>query len=355
MYQNTIKVTNRIKPFIISRKNMPTLTYVEKNGERFNLGQLKDFRKVDSLAHFIPNGGRSSFSWVSLNNSEELNIHAHPIESMIIITRGQAELTGDTSAEVTEGDIICVPRFTRHGFIGRGNAGFWGLSIQFEARGLYEDPKNALVILDKQTEFRNKILVAQTQWKTRCTTHPLFSFVNNLRDKTSFLTVFRYWSDTFQELVLLRQTLVSDTKFYSITATHLVEEFGHNAAFSHLEPFHPSLRMQSIYSWFSQKMLKLDDKHRMVFMHLALEGSASVFYSLLHNVFSCTPVAIHFEEHTKLDNLHETMGFDLVEIHNQDEFVSLLTTLNETWDMIFELYSGLIEECQRFLSRNSSH
>lgn len=355
MNSTAIKLSSKIKPFIISRNTMPTLTHIEKNGRHFNLGQLKDFRKVESLDAFIPKTGRSSFSWVSLNTNEELKVHEHPIESMIIITRGQAELTGDISAVVNEGDIICVPRFTKHGFIGRGKLGFWGLSIQFEARGLYEDPQNALVTFDKQEEFKNQIRVSQAHWKRRCSAHPLFNFVKNLSDRTVFLRVFRHWSDAFQDLVLLRQVLVSDTKFYAITAAHLAEEFGHNAAFSHLKPFPPSVKIQAIYSWFNQKMLKLNDKHRVIFMHLALEGSASVFYNKLHDLFFQTNEAPHFEEHTELDHIHEGMEFDLIDIHTQDDCQSLLTTLNETWEMILELYSEIIEECQRLFSQPLSH
>jgi len=84
---------------------------------------------------------------------------------MIIITSGKARLTGDNPCVVTEGDIICVPRNTKHGFIGDGPNGFWGLSIQFEERGLYEEPDKALVMFDEQTDYIGKLFERQSHWK----------------------------------------------------------------------------------------------------------------------------------------------------------------------------------------------
>ncbi|MDE1483209.1 cupin domain-containing protein [Xenorhabdus bovienii] len=351
MSSTEVETLNEVKPFVISRNNMPTLTHVEKNGELFHLGQLKDFRKIDSIRRFMPNTGRSSLSWVSLNSGDELKVHEHPIESMIIITAGQAELTGDTHCIVNEGDIICVPSNTKHGFIGRGTTGFWGISIQFEERGLYEDPLKALVKFDVQESFHQKILNRQEEWKKTIASHSLFNLVHSLEDKTPFLIVLKNWSDAFQELVLLRSVMVSDAKFHQVTSEHLVEEFGHNKAFNHLVPTPPSLRMQAVCSWFNQKMLKLDDKHRLVLMNLAIEGSATVFYDNLYSLFVKTKEADHFEEHNELDHTHEGMGFDLININNENEFLGLLKTLNDTWGMISELYTVLEEDCKKLLSK----
>jgi len=79
MFVSTVDLSTKIKPFVISRNDMPTLTHVEKKGSLYYLGQLKDFRKVKAISDFIPNAGRSSFSWVSLKTDEELKVHENPI------------------------------------------------------------------------------------------------------------------------------------------------------------------------------------------------------------------------------------------------------------------------------------
>lgn len=345
----TVDATNKTKPFVISRSEMSTLTHVEKNGELFYLGQLKDFRKVDAIKKIMPNFGRTSLSWVSLNSGDELKAHEHPIFSMVIVTSGQVELTGDLQQFLNEGAVVCIPPHTKHGFIGRGENGFWGLSVQFEERGLYEDSKNALVRFDEQKNFQQKILHRQEEWKKTIATHSLFDFIRSLEDKTPFLTVFKNWSDVFQELVLLRSVMVTQAKFQQVTYEHLAEELGHNRAFAHLAPFVPSLKIQAICSWFSQKMLKLNDKHRLVMMNLSIEGSATVFYDQLHSLFNKSKESEHFDEHNELDHSHEGMGFDLVNITNEKEFLAISGTLNDSWSMISELYTALEEDCNRFM------
>lgn len=47
--------------------------------------------------------------------------------------------------ELGEGDIIVIPTGSRHGFVGAGPNGFWGISIQFESLALYEDLDSPLV------------------------------------------------------------------------------------------------------------------------------------------------------------------------------------------------------------------
>ena len=69
MSVSTVDPTTKLKPFVISRDEMPTITHVEKEGELYHLGQLKDFRKVDSISDFMPERSRSSLSWVSLKVS----------------------------------------------------------------------------------------------------------------------------------------------------------------------------------------------------------------------------------------------------------------------------------------------
>lgn len=353
MSESGAKLTAKLKPFVIFRNDMPTISHVEKDGEWYHLGQVKDFRKVDSIRDFMPNNGRSSLSWVSLKPGEELKVHEHPIESMIVIASGDARLTGDSSCDVKEGDIVCVPRNTKHGFIGEGKSGFWGVSIQFEERGLYENPEKALVKFEDQTNYMNKLIERHEYWKQIIAKHTLFEFVQRDNEKKAFLRVLKNWSNSFQHLVLIRAIMVVDPRFMGVTQEHLEDEYGHNRAFDHLDHVSPSLKMQAVCSWFNEKMMKLDDEHRVVFMNLVIEGSATVFYGKFHSLFSHDVESEHFQEHQELDHAHEGLGMSLISINTESKYLSLLRTLDDTWGMIFELYS-VLEEDGKALTSNYS-
>ncbi|MHC9247677.1 cupin domain-containing protein [Aeromonas jandaei] len=350
MLESEVVSIIKAKPFVISRNDIPTINHVEKDGNLYHLGQLKDFRKVDAIKAFMPNSGRSSLSWVSLKPGEELKVHEHPIESMIMITSGNAKLTGDTPCSVKEGDIVCVPRNTKHGFIGEGKDGFWGISVQFEERGLYEDPEKSLVKFEDQTDYMSKLKERHEYWKQVIAQHSLFESVNNESEKRVFLRVLKNWSDSFQHIVLIRSIMVSNPRFMAVTQEHLEDEYGHNRAFDHLETVNPSLKMQAVCSWFNEKMRKIDDEHRVVFMNLAIEGSATVFYGKFYTLFSNAEESEHFEEHQELDHTHEGLGMSLVNIDTENKYLSLLRILDDTWGMISELYSVLEEDSKALLS-----
>ncbi len=66
---------------------------------------------------------------------------------MITICEGEGEFIGDFKHPLKAGDIIAVPPGDKHGFIGQGFLVYRALSIQFEQRGLYENPQEPLVQL----------------------------------------------------------------------------------------------------------------------------------------------------------------------------------------------------------------
>jgi quercetin dioxygenase-like cupin family protein len=130
---------------IIRHKDIPAIESAVVDGVKHFLGDHRDFRRNKVLAEFIPENARLAIAWVRLNAGEVLEIHAHPIESMILICEGNAEFNGDFNENITAGDSVIVPRGARHGFRGMGPSGFLGISIQFEQRGLYENHEEALV------------------------------------------------------------------------------------------------------------------------------------------------------------------------------------------------------------------
>jgi quercetin dioxygenase-like cupin family protein len=348
---------------VVRRADIPSLHSVSLNDKTYYLGVLKDFHKHPALDQFVPKEGRLSMSWVHLGKNEMLHPHIHPIKSMIIICRGQTETLGELSTTLHEGDILIVPPHCEHGFIGSGNEGFWGISIQFEQRGLYEDPSEPLaefverpnavtkVLNDNECINLSSLLKINESFKRHLATNPLFSFlkkstVNNEALRDEFLDYFQVWSDAFQRMVLVRSTFCENAKFRVIAEEHLAEEFGHNNKLAS-ERKNLTNRWDAILSatanWFSWKVMSIDELERIVLVHLVVEASATVFYNEIPRYIGKSIDSCHFADHRKLDVEHELMGISLLEGLSPEQYVRLGTIQQEGWDMLYQLYQRIYE------------
>lgn len=125
--------------YVVSRDELPAIHSVIVDDKEYNLGLLKDFRRHPLLKDALPEIGRFSASWVHLKQDEVLKEHRHYTLSMIIVTEGCGRTLGDLKTAIKTGDTVVVPAGKLHGFVGGEPTGFWGLSIQFEGTGLYEN------------------------------------------------------------------------------------------------------------------------------------------------------------------------------------------------------------------------
>ena len=134
------------KVTVISREEIPEVNKVDIQGREKSLGIVKNLSSIAAARSFIPDRAHLCVSWVSLGKNKQLDTHTHPIHSLYIITEGEGILLGELAGKtVKSGDIILIPKYCRHGFIGSGEYGYWALSIQFDQRGIYEDTNNPLV------------------------------------------------------------------------------------------------------------------------------------------------------------------------------------------------------------------
>jgi quercetin dioxygenase-like cupin family protein len=133
------------KVAVIRRSEIPAISEVMEGGELHHLGELRDFRKHPLLAEFIPENGRLALAWVRLKPNEVLASHVHPTASLLLCTGGRGIVLEWPDRIIEPGDAVLVPVGSTHGFKGLDPTGIEGLSIQFEERGLYEDPSRPRV------------------------------------------------------------------------------------------------------------------------------------------------------------------------------------------------------------------
>lgn len=135
-------MTTSARVTIIRREDIPAISEIVAEGKVHSLGEHRDFRRDPALAAFIPDNARLAMSWTRLTPGQILEPHVHPIRSMILICDGAGKLLGEQTAPLRAGDAVIVPPGCLHGFEGSPPHGFFALSIQFEATGLYEDVSN---------------------------------------------------------------------------------------------------------------------------------------------------------------------------------------------------------------------
>ena len=343
------------KPFFVTRDSIPAIHSVKIGEEIHNLGILKDFRSHFDLKNVLPETSRPSFSWVHLKNEEVLNPHVHPIASMIIVCKGEVMSLGDAVVHLKEGDIFFIPPNTVHGFKGL-NQGFWGLSMQFEKRGLYEDITDPLASfvekkeqyfgLNKENSDFLNLLHQNQLFSEKFAANPLFTFLKDKQNQTEkireiFLSLFQVWSNSFQRMVLLRSALCYNVAHQEIADQHLQEEFGHNSDFISKNSFKDPV-LQAVSDWFTWKMLSLSEEEKIVLVHLVIEASATIFYENIPSFIAKSSFCDkHFAIHQKLDESHENLGNTLLERLDSQIYDRLFIIQREGWEMIGQVFERI--------------
>ncbi|MDF2414328.1 cupin domain-containing protein [Aeromonas sp. 1HA1] len=343
---------------LVKRDDIPSIRTIEVDGVEHWLGHVKDFMKQPHLLDFLPDDNRVSMAWVRLEAGEELEPHIHPVESMILMCEGGAWTTGDVQANMQAGDALLVPPGKLHGFKGAEPNGFWGLSIQFDSRGLYEDysdPWATFLPDDIKKNFGGSVaeqLFARNEiYMERFDKHKLFALVNrklleNPVAKSKFLNCFQVWSDHFQRMVLSRASTLNDKAYEDMTMSHLEEELGHNRQLKNNRQdfevvFDPTLEAAS--SWFVSQMYSLADLEKVVLVHLVVEASAVYFYKHIKPALVDSSTKEHFELHSVLDDEHVRMGYDFIASAEIGDSQALFDIQNKGWAMLMTVMSRIAD------------
>jgi quercetin dioxygenase-like cupin family protein len=358
-------MTSAIEMRIIHRDELPDLRSVVVDGVEHGIGLLKDFSKHPEIAEFIPPTSRLAISWVHLDPGEVLETHAHPIESMVIVATG----TGATmdGREIGAGDIILIPRGADHGYVGAGD-GFWALAVQFEERGLYEDPDDPLVEfgetdlaeapgregLAPSTSFeslvaRNAVLVEEYR-RGR-----LYRLIDSDRlddrgRRTTLLELLQVWSGHFQRALFVRSALSESEPFAGAFRRHLAEEFDHDRALADdrrapTAALPWDAELEAFSAWFRSQVLAGDDLERTVLVHLVLEAASEAISEVGSSTFSDPAETSYFLNHRQLDGGHVAAGLELLQGVDPSTYQRLGTAQERGWAMISRLCDRIAELC----------
>lgn len=345
--------------FIIKRDDLPSIHSVIEDGKEYHLGIVKNFGENDELKNFIPENSKLSMSWVRLKNNEVLEIHQHPIKSMIIICKGLVVFTDGYRKELLrEGDIVAVPPEALHGFISQDAEGFWGISVQFECHGLYEDLANPLVSFVQTTSQAEQNFLELKKknevYKKQFSESKIFKLVQQAYfqedvKKEMFLDYFQIWSDHFQKMMTLRVALCNESKFLEYFQEHFNEEFAHNTMLrksrtNFQKRWDPIL--ESFGGLFVSKMATEDNLSKLLIVNFVIEESATVFYANFLSLFR-EKSKEHFETHNELDHDHAEMGIDEFKNLTSEQYNQLYKIQHESWLTLIALFDRIADLVQR--------
>ncbi len=319
------------------------------NGVEHWLGHVKDFTKHETLVNFLPKDNRIAIAWVRLEAGEQLTEHTHPVDSMILMCEGGARTVGEVEEDMHAGDLVIVPQGKHHGFIGAQPNGFWGLSLQFDSRGLYEDIADpwATFTTEKQASLAGKSVSEQLfkkneEYMERFDKHRLFALVrkgllNNADSRRRFLDCFQVWSNQFQKMVMARVLTLQEPKFEELAWTHLLEELGHNRDLAQSRSdlqhvFDPVL--EATASWFHTIMGSISDAEKVVLVHLVVEASATSFYKYIQPAMAASGTEEHFDRHKMVDDGHTEMGYEFLRNHSLGDGQRLFAIQERGWAML---------------------
>ena len=327
---------------VIHRYEIPILQEVEVDGIIQFLGEHRDFRNEENLNKFISKETNTSLSWTHLKPGEQLNVHVHPVKSMIIICSGKGMLLGEYEKELVEGDVVIVPPNVKHGFRGIDKNGFHALSVQFDSKSLYTRGEKPTVTFIEEREIYKKEFLRYNQERIdRHLNLPIFNIIKNgtfeneecTQKLCSFL---KTWSSYFQKLVMLRVVTSTTSPYADIAKQHLSEEFGHDSLLE--DKVMNDLSVKSISTWFVHQMMCRSDLEKHLIVHSVLEKGAHCFHDLCAKHLR-SKNSSYFNVHVEHDGDHSEMGFSLILESYQKQKDLILNTLEEAWLMLDLLFN----------------
>jgi quercetin dioxygenase-like cupin family protein len=344
---------------VITRDEVPGMNRIVVDGREHDLGILKHWRKEPHLNAILPRGLDVSLAWVNLQRGQQLDVHIHPVHSLVVCCQGSVRSIGDLEATLHEGDIIVIPTGYRHGFIGGDPDGFWGLSIQLESLALYEDLDSPLVtfvepaLAVEHVDAVTLLLQKNEYHGAEFARGRLFELLRSgyfadAARRAALLDVLEAWSSIYQKILFCRAAFTDHPKFAALARAHLADEIGHDESLRRgrdsLPIWDPVL--DACAQWFVSRMLASDDAEQTVLVHLVLERAASAFYGEFKAAIPPgADGAAHFDQHADaaIDIEHMKMGLDVLRGVPLRDHGSLVETQRRGWTMFNTMFARMAE------------
>lgn len=197
-------------------------------------------------------------------------------------------------------------------------------------------------LVEKENIVLNKLLARNKVFAATYTNSKLLSLITskemaNKATREKLLDCIQVFSDQFQKVVMLRQIFCEDKSYFGVATQHLIEEFGHNFSLTKDRNARPTVWdpiLEASASWFTWKMMTLDNDEKTILVHFVLESSACVFFEAAHKVMTQYSETDYFEIHAEADEEHEKMAIDILQNIPPSKMERLCLIQAQGWSML---------------------
>src|SRR3990167_11445814 len=163
------------------------------------------------------------------------------------------------------------------------------------------------------------------------------NIMQNSESRSKLLSCIQVFSNYFQKTVMLRTALNENNQYLRIAREHLSEEFGHDISLMHDRHDKEAIWdpvLEACSSWFTWKMMTLDNIEKIVLIHLVLEASANIFFVKANQIMQHYSETNYFEIHAVVDFEHESMGLELLQDLREIDYKNLIRIQRQGWDVL---------------------
>ncbi|MDE1462743.1 cupin domain-containing protein [Spartinivicinus poritis] len=321
------------------------MTNASVSGESIDIGEYKVFNQRNKLDALFSGFEKELFiAWISLQPNQTIPVHKRSMSSLIIVCKGAGKCIGEYDADLQEGDAISVPAETLHGLIANQNEPLTCLCIQSDGKPIYHtddvkhrvksEPANyfeAFISSKNKFEEQFRQVCQQTQKKIQ---------ENGLVFEKVFYGYLKRWSQSFQQILFLRQSLVSDAEFSKIFSQHLDEEIGHD---KYLEKFVyiKNQDIEAYCAWFERKIQLVSDVEKAIIVHTVLETAGEIFSANIQSR-NKGKISEYIELHAELDEGHANICDPHIKDYVYSNFNKAVELCSDSWEILIKLFTTIL-------------
>lgn len=313
-----------MRPSLIPRSDIPSVPSPAHGSL-----DVQQFVGHELLANVLSNSD-VALDWLRLPSGQATGLRSNPTPSLLIVLEGQAELSGDGTAVLEQGDVVTLPEGGRYGLLSRGPGGLQALQLTFIDESRPAPAQRSFETLLAQNELRAQVAL----------NNPFFLMLREgalvtERRRAALCEGARVFADAFQSLLLLRQGTCRDRDYAEVFYDHLREELGHNLLLC--VPEHSAVLddapLKAVSSWFSHQMLTLDNVEKAV-LNLVLETAGYYLGVLAEPLFDGREGEEFFHTHAGADAEHKALGMALMQGQTPESYDRLHEVLDSSWTML---------------------
>lgn len=334
---------------ILNLSDIDVINSIEENGKKIDIGSYQSLQSHPALADFfLTNENRITLAITKLEQNQELPIHQHPMESVIIVINGEGEYFGEFEQKIKKGDIVRVPPYALHGFRAKSNASLECISMQNDGEPIYRHAQENRVSFN--TSGYEK-LCEQNKYKalefsSLCKKIASQIDIHGQVFKINLFGYIKRWSECFQVLLYLRQGNALNSELSTIFLEHLEEEIGHQKYLVNYN-YTFDATFESYCAWFERHISIVSDEEKTILMHMVLEAAGDVFSSHMTGESKKEgSLGDYINLHSELDEGHASMGCKQIEKYcNYYQDKALRFNL-DCWEVFNTMFSHIIDQAK---------